>query len=311
MVDPAQPRSYYGQPVLVAPIWNPEIGIYFFVGGVAGASAPLALVASVRGEAGLARAASAAALAGAAISPVLLIKDLGKPSRFLNMLRVFKVTSPMSVGSWVLSAFGAAATLGAARELLGLVPRAGRAGQVAAAALGPLLSTYTAALIANTAVPVWHEARDELPFVFAASSAATAGALAVAVTAGPEAQGARRLAVGGAVAELALVALMEHRLGPAGAPLHRGRPGLLGRAAKLLTAAGALALAPAGRRTRAAAVAGGTAILAGGALERYAIFRAGTASAEDAAATVGPQRARLRRRRDCGSEAASAGRARA
>ncbi|MDX6728000.1 MAG: hypothetical protein QOK49_2805 [Baekduia sp.] len=92
------------------------------------------------------------------------------------------------------------------------------------------------------------------------------------------------------------------------APLHRGRPGLLGRAAKLLTAAGALPLALAGRRTRAAAVAGGTPILAGGALERYAIFRAGTASAEEPAATVGPQRARLRRR-DRGSEAASAGRA--
>src|SRR4051794_4063886 len=182
MVPPGDPRSYYGRPVIAEPVWNPEIPVYFFVGGVAGASAPLTLAASLRGNDVLARRASAIALAGSGLSAGLLIKDLGRPERFLNMLRMFKVSSPMSVGSWVLSGFGATAAASAGRELLGVFPAAGRGAQVGGAALGPLLATYTATLIANTAVPVWHEARRELPFVFGASAVGTAGALAPPVT---------------------------------------------------------------------------------------------------------------------------------
>src|SRR4051794_41490477 len=106
MVPPGDPRSYYGRPVIAEPVWNPEIPVYFFVGGVAGASAPLTLAASLRGNDVLARRASAIALAGSGLSAGLLIKDLGRPMRFLNMLRMFKVSSPMSVGSWILSASG-------------------------------------------------------------------------------------------------------------------------------------------------------------------------------------------------------------
>jgi hypothetical protein len=280
--------SYYGEPVIAEPVWTPEIPAYFFVGGVAGASAPLTLAAGLRGNDVLARRAAAIALAGSVISPALLIKDLGRPERFMNMLRMFKLSSPMSVGSWVLSGFGATAAASAGRELLGVFPSAGRAAQVAGAGLGPLLATYTATLIANTAVPVWHEARGELPFVFGSGAVATAGALATLVTPAAHAAPARRMLVGGAVAELAAVQKMEHGLGELGEPYHRGRLGWLARAAKALTAIGALAALA--RRPRGGALA----VLAGGALERWVVFRAGFASARDPRYTVEPQRARSR-----------------
>ncbi|MEA2371532.1 MAG: hypothetical protein QOH12_1926 [Solirubrobacteraceae bacterium] len=291
-VPRAVPRSYYGQPILNKPTWTWEIPVYFFVGGMAGASAPLALVASLQGNRGLARAASAAALGGAAISPVLLISDLGRPERFLNMLRVFKPTSPMSVGSWILASFGPAVALGAGRELLGILPRLGRAGQVAGAALGPGLSTYTAALLANTAVPAWHEARRELPFVFAGSSLASASGAALLLTAPVDAAIPRRMGVAGAVLALGATATMEHRLGELGAPYHEGGAAAgVGRAAKTLMATGGLILAARARRGRRRPVLGALALLGGSGLERWAIFKAGVASAADPAATVGPQRA--------------------
>ena len=296
MVPPAEPCSYYGQPVIAKPVWSKEIPLYFWVGGVAGASAPLALVASLRGNHELARRAQGAALAGAVISPVLLIKDLGKPTRFFNMMRVFKITSPMSVGSWILSGFGAAVTLGAAREFTDLLPRLGRAGQFAGVLLGPGLSTYTATLIANTAVPAWHDARSELPYAFAASSLATAGGLATALTPPRSAAPARRLTVAGAAAELVITGVLERRLSErVGAAYRQGRPGQLLRAAKALTGAGAVAVITS-RGRRSPASAGGLAVLAGGLLARWGIFAAGVASAQDPSATVGPQRDRVSQR---------------
>src|SRR5689334_18772091 len=145
----------------------------------------------------MARRAWLLALGGSVVSPALLISDLGVPRRFLNMLRMFKVTSPMSVGSWILAAFGAATAPAAAHALTGgALRRPGRAAQVASAALGLPLSSYTAALIANTAVPVWHDARVELPVLFTAGAAASAGAAAVTLAPVKQAQAARRLAVG-------------------------------------------------------------------------------------------------------------------
>jgi hypothetical protein len=296
-VSQGEPRSYYGRAVLAEPTWTWEIPTYFWVGGMAGVSAPLALLASLRGNDALARRAAAVALAGAAVSPGLLISDLGRPERFFNMLRVFKVTSPMSVGSWTLAAFGASATAGAGRELLGVAPRLGRAAQVATLALGPALATYTGALVANTAVPVWHEARRELPFLFGAGAAATAGAMLVALTPPAHAGPARRLAIAGSAAELAVAEVMERRLGQmVGEPYHQGTPARLARAAKALTGAGAVLLAAPGR-ARAARFAGAGAVLAGGLLERWAVYRAGFASAADPRYTVAPQRERRSGRR--------------
>ena len=111
-------RSYYGRPVIKEPVWQPEIPFYFFTGGLGGAGAVLSLVAEIAGNKKLARAARFVAVAGDNVSPLLLISDLGRPERFLNMLRVFKVTSPMSVGSWVLVVSGGASSTAALLELL-------------------------------------------------------------------------------------------------------------------------------------------------------------------------------------------------
>jgi formate-dependent nitrite reductase membrane component NrfD len=215
MVPPAEPRTYYGQPVIAHPVWTWEIPAYFFVGGLAGACGPLSAGARLAGNEELARRAAAVGLAGVAVSPVLLISDLGRPERFINMLRVFKVTSPMSVGTWILSAYGPATGLAAGWQLLGLPGRRiGVAAQAGAAILGPLLSTYTAALVANTAVPVWHDARRELPFLFAASSSAAAGGALAAATPRRAPAPAPARGVAGALAVLGGMELIPRRLDP-------------------------------------------------------------------------------------------------
>ncbi len=112
VVPRAEPQSYYGRPVLKAPVWTWEVPTYFFFGGMAGAAAPLAYGAHLAGDETLARRATLVSLAGLAVSPPLLISDLGRPERFWRMLRVFKPTSAMSVGTWILSAFGATSGLG-------------------------------------------------------------------------------------------------------------------------------------------------------------------------------------------------------
>ena len=286
------------RPIIKQPVWTPEVPIYFFVGGLAGASAGLGLLADLRGEQALARRAWALALAGSLASPALLISDLGVPSRFLHMLRMFKVTSPMSVGSWILAGFGSATAPAAAHSLTGgKLGGAGRAAQVAAALLGLPLSSYTAALIADTAVPVWHEARQELPFLFVAGAAASAGGACTALTPLAEAQPARRLAVLGGAAELAIAFAMERRLSARGlgAVYSEGTAARFKRAAGGLTLAGAALIAARGRRSRAAATVGG-ALLCGGALaERWTVFSAGRASAARPQDTVDPQRARIGR----------------
>jgi hypothetical protein len=284
--------SYYGRPVIKEPVWTPEIPAYFFAGGMAGASAGLAYMAELTGNDVLARRAWAVALTGIAVSPPLLISDLGVPSRFLNMLRMFKVTSPMSVGSWILSGSGTATGIAAANALTGLFPRAARAAKPAAALLGLPLATYTGALIANTAVPVWHEARLSLPALFAGGAAASAGAAATVFTPPRYAAPARRLALMGAAAELVTTNVMEHRLGGLAAPYHEGPSAALARAAKVLTALGGMTIGAWGHRRRSAAVLGGAALLAGAAAERFAVFQAGSESAKDPKFTVGPQRER-------------------
>ena len=289
MVPREKPRSYYGRPVVKEPIWTWEIPWYFFTGGVSGASAGLAFGARLAGNDTLARRAWIVAMLNGTASPVLLTMDLGRPARFLNMLRVFKVTSPMSIGSWLLSATGGLVAIATAHEFFGWFPRAGRMAEAGAAGCGAVLSTYTAALIANSAIPVWSEARAELPFVFAAGSAASAGAAAVAITPSRRAAPARRLALGGAVAELATTTLMERRLGRLGEPYKEGVAGRYSKLSRALTRAGVAVLATAnGRRGRTLAGAG--LILGGVASLRWAVYKAGFQSAADPAYTVEHQR---------------------
>jgi DMSO reductase anchor subunit len=287
------PRSYYGKPVIKEPIWHPEIPLYFFTGGLGGASGGLAYIAGHAGYPRLARRAWLAGLLGVGVSPVLLISDLGRPERFLNMLRMFKITSPMSVGSWILAGSGTATGIAALNNVTGRLPRLARLARPLAAALGLPLSTYTGALIAQTAVPAWHEARSELPVLFGAGAAASAGAAAAILTPVEENGPARRLAVLGAAGELALVALMEHRLDELAEPYHEGSAGAWGQLARGLTATGAAVLAAAGSRRRAAAVAGGAMLLAGAVAERFSVFKAGFQSASDPKYTVEPQRRRV------------------
>jgi hypothetical protein len=288
-------RSYHGQPVIKEPVWTWEIPCYFFTGGMAGASAGLAYLAELRGEEVLARRAWATSLLSVSLSPALLTSDLGKPVRFLNMLRMFKVTSPMSVGSWILSGSGTTTALAAANSWLGLFPRAGGVARPAAALLGLPLSTYTAALISNTAVPVWHEARRLLPYVFGSGAALSAGAAALVVTPPHHGRPARRLALGAGAAELALTELMKKRLGRHGEPYEQGLPHKLSQLTRACIVGGGALVARPGNNSRIAAAAGGTLMCAGALSARWSIFKAGFVSASDPKYVVGPQRERVTR----------------
>jgi hypothetical protein len=296
LVPDMTPTSYYGHPVLKPPVWEPEIGVYLFTGGLAGASAMLAAAARAQGNDVLARRALFTAFAGVSVSPLLLIKDLGVPRRFYTMLRVFKPTSPMNMGTWILAAAGGSIGAATACEVLGILPRVRRLAEVSGALLGAPLATYTAVLLADTAVPAWHEARRQLPFVFAGSALASAGAAAVVLTPPPHAQMARTLIVAGVALELGAVETLQRGLpDEVSEPYDSAQPGRFGRLAKALSAVGTAAVAIGGRR-RPVAMLGGLAVLAGSMCERWSVFSAGRVSANDPRSTVTPQRRRLAER---------------
>ena len=287
--------SYYGQPVIKEPTWTWEIPTYFFTGGLSGASSVLSLSAKLFGNEKLSRTALYIGAAADLVSPPLLISDLGRPERFHHMLRVFKVTSPMNVGSWVLLVSGGASSTAALCELLGILRPVKLLAETVAALFGPPLATYTGVLVADTAVPVWHDGRHELPWIFGASAAASAGAAASIFLDPSEAGPARRLAVGSAAVEGALMQTMELRLGETGEVYHHGAAGAFSTAAKALVGTGAALLATRGRRSRGAAVVGGALVCAGELCLRWAVYKAGLQSARDPRYTVKPQRERAQR----------------
>jgi formate-dependent nitrite reductase membrane component NrfD len=303
MVPPAEFTSYYGKPVLNSPVWaSRDIAGYFFLGGLAGASSLLGAGAHATGRPALATAAKAGALGAASVSLAGLIHDLGRPTRFLNMMRVFKVTSPMSVGTWILSGYVPVAGLAAASALTGRVPRLGAAATAGAALLGPALATYTGVLISDTAVPAWHDGYREMPFVFAGSAAVAAGGLGL--LAGPAGQNApaRNLALLGAATEAAAFELMTTRMGMVAEPYHTNRAGAYVRAGQMLTLLGA-AGALLGRRNRVVAALSGAALLGASAATRWGIFHAGLGSAADPKYTIIPQRQRRERGGPASAEA--------
>jgi hypothetical protein len=181
--------GYYGQPVVKPPVWTWEVPLYFFMGGIAGMSAVIASAALIFHHVDLARAAMwLAFIAGAILSPVLLIMDLGRPYLFLNMLRVFKHRSPMSMGAWILSAFGGCAVPGLiALELHAHQIFSGPLDQLlrvaasififGSAIFGTLLATYTGVLIGATAIPAWFLHRTLLPIHFGTAGLGSAAAL--------------------------------------------------------------------------------------------------------------------------------------
>src|SRR4051794_14927072 len=232
--------SYYGRPIVRAPVWKYDIPAYLFTGGLAAGSALLAAGADATGRPVLRRTGRIAALAALGASTYFLVNDLGRPKRFHHMLRVAKPTSPMSMGVWILAASGGAAGGAGGAEAAPLLPRplrgparaAGHLGGAAAGALAPALATYTAILLADTAMPSWHEAHRELPFVFAGSamaSGAGAGLIGAGLApggAGPrEAGPARRLATVGAALELYGAHKIETELGLLSEPYRTGRAG--------------------------------------------------------------------------------------
>jgi len=303
LVPREKPTTYYGRPIVKPPVWKPEIPFYFFFGGLAGASAVLAAAATFADRPALARRAWAGAFLGVTVSPLLLIKDLGKPSRFLNMLRVFKVTSPMSVGAWLLAANGGATTVAAGLNLLD-EDRRGGPPEILAAALGAPLATYTAALVTHSAIPAWSEARNEMPFVFAASATASAAGAAMLTVPADEAEPVRRLGVLAAVAEEGVSALMHKRLGSLADSYKQGTAGRFEKAARACTLGGAAAFVasdpalplPLGRRRRSAlSMTGGALLLAGSVCKRWAVFKAGFHSAEDPSQVIESQRAPVNR----------------
>ena len=284
-------EGYYGRPIVKPPVWKNEVAWYLFTGGLAGGSSALGLAARASGNRPLARSTTFTAAAALTASPILLIKDLGRPERFVNMLRVVKPSSPMNVGTWILTVAGTAVGAAAACEATDVLPRVRAVAQGVAGLLGPALATYTAVLVSDTAVPVWHEARAELPLVFASGAAASAGAAAVILTPSDAAGPARRMMLAGAVGELAATTAMERRLGAVGEPYHRGKAGAFARAAKAATAAGAALGAVSGRRRVTGRLAAGL-VFGGAVAERFAVFRAGFQSAEDPRYVVMSQRGR-------------------
>jgi formate-dependent nitrite reductase membrane component NrfD len=308
VVPPAEFTSYYGRPVVKASPWEHDVPAYLFLGGVAAGSSLLAAGADVTGRPAMRRTGRIGALVGLLLSLVALVKDLGRPERFHHMLRVAKPTSPMSVGTWLLTAYGPFVGLAAGAELRGLLPRrlrdglvgrslgaAGRPSGLVAAAIAPTIGSYTAVLLSDTATPTWHDAHRHLPFVFAGSAAAASGGLAMLGAPVTETAPARRLAVGGALLELATERRMEQAMGVTAEPLHDGHAGQLMRASKALTVGGALGAALLGGRSRSVAALSGAALLAGSACLRFGVFEAGQASARDPKYTVVPQRERIAR----------------
>jgi formate-dependent nitrite reductase membrane component NrfD len=303
MVPDAEFSSYYGRPVIKEPVWrSPDVPGYLFLGGLAGASSVLAAGAQLSGYHELARVAKVGALGAISLSAVALVHDLGRPGRFANMLRVFKPSSPMSVGSWLLAGYGPVAGAAAVSELTGILPKAGTAATLGAALLGPAIATYTAALICDTAVPAWHAGYREMPYLFAGSAASAAGGLGLLATAPADAEPARHLAVLGAAVELIAKRQLIRRLAASAEPgslarglaepYEAGTTGTILRIAEFLTVS-ALAGAVLGRRSRAVSALAGASLVAASAMTRFGIFEAGMASARDPKYTIVPQRHRL------------------
>jgi len=285
---PAQQKqqSYYGLPVLKAPVWTWEIPLYLFLGGIAGVSACLAFVADLfASDPALIRAALWIALIGAAICPILLIADLGRPARFLAMLRVAKIQSPMSVGVWTLLIFSGCtflALLGNELSRRGWVNSfvigISWAGEFTGALTGLILAAYTGVLIGATANPVWSHNRRALPPHFlAAALGGAAGALELIGFLIPATQ---LLGLAASATETLLGVHFELSRLPVNAPLHRGKSAWAFRIAGALAGPGALFLrlvANSAPARRAAAIC----FLAGSLLSRYAWIWAGVASARD------------------------------
>jgi formate-dependent nitrite reductase membrane component NrfD len=287
----ASPQTgYYGMPLLKTPAWTWEVPLYFFIGGAAGTAAMLASVGRLSGaERSMIRDARWLAAIGGAVSPALLIADLGVPRRFLNMLRVFKVQSPMSVGSWTLMSFSSSAAAAAVltelerRNMVPRIPVLTDVAEIGAALTGLVLSTYTGVLVGATAIPAWNEKISLIPIHFAASGLNTA--VSVLELRGHTSSALNKIGIGVTAVETAIGASLELGKKPGTEPLHHGPTGWTMRIAGLLSgpvplALRLLSLTSSPRRDkfrRAAAISS----IAGSLITRWAWVYAGRASSKD------------------------------
>lgn len=286
------PVSEINGPFIHAPLWGWEVATYFWLGGMASGSAFVALACDAAGDHRSAAIARKVALGVVAPAPVLLIADLGRPERFLNMTRILKPRSPMNTGAWCLVAFSGSGALAVGCDLLGR-PKAARALGALTSLFGSYLGSYTGVLLACTAVPVWARSRGILGPAFVATATATGAAATrlVLVASGlPHGHPTRRalgtIETASMLTELSISALGERRLGDAAGALSLGRPGLYFRAAKTLVGLG-ISLRLVARRTgpREHELAS-LLYLAAGLLFRFAWVYAGKASATDDAAVA-------------------------
>ncbi len=296
--DAVLASGYYGQPIVKPPVWTWQIGLYLFVGGTAGMSGVIALAGLVTGQPlAFARVALGVAFAGALISPVLLIWDLGRPTRFLNMLRVFKWRSAMSMGVWTLFLFsgfaGSAFVLVAAWDVLmqwGIPPTALRASALALVAgtalSGVILATYTGVLLGATAVPVWSAHHKLLPFHFGIVGLGSAAAILELL--GFRLAALNAIAMTIAAVETGVGVWIEiDRQSATAHAIHHGTPGLLLRAAALLTGPVPLIL-----RIFDSVPIAGVCFLIGAVASRYGWVFAGRFSARDPEETIAAQNRR-------------------
>ncbi len=287
----ASPETgYYGVHLLKEPQWSWEIPPYFFVGGAAGSAAVIGAIAHWTGrDKKLARDCRLIAAGGAIVSSGLLISDLGRPARFLAMLRVFKPQSPMSMGAWTLAAFGsfsgAAAFAQIAAEQFGLPVRIlGNIAEALSAAAGLPFSNYTGVLIGATAIPVWNEHVGSLPIHFGMSGLNSAVGILELI--GHKNPALNTLGIGAAAVESMEGVNIELSKKPAAEPLKRGTSGLIIRLGGVLSGPVPLALRIAAafsgkRRSIKLRKAAAVSSVAGSMLTRIAWVHAGHVSARD------------------------------
>jgi Polysulphide reductase, NrfD len=283
----AQEPGEINGPIIKPPVWTWEVPLYFWVGGIAAGSSFVALACDLAGDADAAATARKVALAAVMPAPLLLISDLGRPGRFLNMLRIFKPRSPMNLGAWCLVAFSWTDTVAVGADLVGR-RRTAQVFGAASAALGSYLGSYTGVLLACTAVPLWARSRAFLGPIFVFTATATgAAATRLTLTAAhgrdpdnPTRRALSMIETGAMAAELALSTINDRRRGRLSEVFSKGRPGVLFRGAKLTALAGLALQGLRGRRPWAEHAASACYLGAGLAF-RYAWVEAGKASAHD------------------------------
>lgn len=289
--------SYYDHPMLKQPVWIWSIPTYFYVGGVAGVGVTFGAAAQLiapRAMHSLIVRSRWVGMFGGALSAALLMHDLGRPARFLNMLRVFRVSSPMSMGSWILTVFssvaGAAAVLPFGPRIF--QPLSNMFGLIAGV-FGLGLAGYTGVLLAQTAVPIWETSYRTTPVLFLASgTAAAASFFEFFELNSREASAVEWFGSMGKIIELAATFALEteaRRVERVGRPLTSGFSGFLWQSAKALTIASAVLSVLPGKSRPKRVVVGVLGSVASLCL-RFGLFYAGKSSARDPRASFEQQR---------------------